>query len=193
MNTLSQILNTIDSFVWGPPMLLLLVGTGVVLCIRTRFLPWRKLPFALKSTLQRSARTVDASGGRAGAISPFSALMTSLAATIGTGNIIGVATALVLGGPGALVWMWIAAAFGIASKFSECMLAVKYRERNARGEIVGGPMYTLKNAFPCSRIGKALGFLFALFTVLSSFGIGNMTQANSIADALYDTFSVPAR
>lgn len=193
MNTLSQILNTIDSFVWGPPMLLLLVGTGVVLCIRTRFLPWRKLPFALKSTLQRSARTVDASGGRAGGISPFSALMTSLAATIGTGNIIGVATALVLGGPGALVWMWIAAAFGIASKFSECMLAVKYRERNARGETVGGPMYTLKNAFPCSRIGKALGFLFALFTVLSSFGIGNMTQANSIADALYDTFSVPAR
>lgn len=193
MNTLSQILNTIDSFVWGPPMLLLLVGTGVVLCIRTRFLPWRKLPFALKSTLQRSARTVDASGGRAGGISPFSALMTSLAATIGTGNIIGVATALVLGGPGALVWMWIAAAFGIASKFSECMLAVKYRERNARGEIVGGPMYTLKNAFPCNHIGKALGFLFALFTVLSSFGIGNMTQANSIADALYDTFSVPAR
>lgn len=192
MNTFSQILNTVDAFVWGPYMLFLLVGTGIVLCIRTRFLPWRRLPRALKSTLGHSSRT-QASGGTSGSISPFAALMTSLAATIGTGNIIGVSTALVLGGPGALVWMWIAAAFGIASKFSECMLAVKYRETNMRGEIVGGPMYTLKNAFPNRRAGAALGFLFALFAVISSFGIGNMTQANSIADALRGTFSIPAR
>lgn len=192
MNTLSQILNTVDAFVWGPYMLVLLVGTGIVLCIRTRFLPWRRLPRALKSTLGRGARTASAAGAPDG-ISPFAALMTSLAATIGTGNIIGVSTALVLGGPGALVWMWIAAAFGIASKFSECMLAVKYREVNVRGEVVGGPMYTLKNAFPGRRAGTVLGFLFALFAVISSFGIGNMTQAHSIADALHDTFSIPAR
>lgn len=192
MNTFSRILNTVDAFVWGPYMLVLLVGTGIVLCIRTRFLPWRRLPRALKSTFGRSSRSA-ASGSTSGGISPFAALMTSLAATIGTGNMIGVSTALVLGGPGALVWMWIAAAFGIASKFSECMLAVKYRETNLRGEIVGGPMYTLKNAFPNHRAGAVLGFLFALFAVISSFGIGNMTQANSIADALSSTFSISTR
>ncbi len=192
MNTFSRILNTVDAFVWGPYMLVLLVGTGIVLCIRTRFLPWRRLPRALKSTFGRSSRAA-ASGSTSGGISPFAALMTSLAATIGTGNMIGVSTALVLGGPGALVWMWIAAAFGIASKFSECMLAVKYRETNLRGETVGGPMYTLKNAFPNRRAGAVLGFLFALFAVISSFGIGNMTQANSIADALSSTFSISTR
>lgn len=193
MNTLSRTLHTIDEFVWGPYMLLLLVGTGIVLTVRTRFLPWRMLPRAIGSTLRRSARTKDRSNGSAGGISPFAALMTSLAATIGTGNIIGVSTALVLGGPGALVWMWIAAFFGIASKFSECMLAVKYRERSAAGMLVGGPMYTLKKAFPSRRIGTALAFLFALFAVISSFGIGNMTQANSVADALRDTFLIPPR
>lgn len=192
MNNFSRILNTVDAFVWGPYMLVLLVGTGIVLCIRTRFLPWRRLPRALKSTFGRSSRAA-ASGSTSGGISPFAALMTSLAATIGTGNMIGVSTALVLGGPGALVWMWIAAAFGIASKFSECMLAVKYRETNLRGETVGGPMYTLKNAFPNRRAGAVLGFLFALFAVISSFGIGNMTQANSIADALSSTFSISTR
>ena len=190
MNSLSHALHTIDEAVWGPGMLLLLVGTGIVLTVRTRFLPWRNLPHAVKSTLQRDARTPDLSSG---GISPFAALMTALAATIGTGNIIGVSTAMVLGGPGALVWMWIAAAFGISSKFSECMLAVKYREYNAKGKIVGGPMYTLKKAFPGRRIGAVLAFLFALFTVISSFGIGNMTQANSIAEALRGTFALPSR
>lgn len=174
-------------------MLLLLVGTGAALTVRTRFLPWRRLPYAVRSTLKHSSRTNAASNGSAGGISPFAALMTSLAATIGTGNIIGVSTAMVLGGPGALVWMWIAALFGISSKFGECMLAVKYREINANGQIVGGPMYTLKNAFPHRRAGAVLGFLFALFAVISSFGIGNMTQANSIADALRGTFFIPAR
>lgn len=191
MNTLSHALHTVDEFVWGPCMLLLLVGTGIVLTVRTRFLPWRHLPRAIKSTLNRNARTLDGSGSETSGISPFAALMTSLAATIGTGNIVGVSTAMVLGGPGALVWMWIAAAFGISSKFGECMLAVKYREVNARGEIVGGPMYTLKKAFPNRRIGAALAFLFALFAVISSFGIGNMTQANSISEALRDTFFIP--
>lgn len=192
MNTLSHTLHTIDEFVWGPCMLLLLVGTGIVLTVRTRFLPWRMLPHAIKSTLRRNVQNPRETDFSPGSISPFAALMTSLAATIGTGNIVGVSTAIVLGGPGALVWMWIAAAFGIASKFGECMLAVKYRERNAKGDFVGGPMYTLKNAFPRRRAGVILAFLFALSAAISSFGIGNMTQANSIADALRDSFAFPA-
>ncbi len=192
MNTLSHALHTIDEFVWGPCMLLLLVGTGALLTVRTRFLPWRMLPGAIKSTLSRNAQNPRETDRGADGISPFAALMTSLAATIGTGNIVGVSTAMVLGGPGALVWMWIAAAFGIASKFSECMLAVKYREHNAKGDVVGGPMYTLKNAFPRRRAGSILAFLFALSAAISSFGIGNMTQANSIADALRDAFAFPA-
>ncbi|MDU4660120.1 MAG: alanine/glycine:cation symporter family protein, partial [Clostridium butyricum] len=124
-------------------------------------------------------------------ISPFSALMTALAATIGTGNIVGVATAMVLGGPGALVWMWISACFGLTSKFAECMLAIKYRVVNENGEMSGGPMYTMKHAFKNKSVGNFMGFLFALFTVLASFGIGNLTQANSISAALNETFSIP--
>ena len=117
--------------------------------------------------------------------------MTALAATIGTGNIVGVATAMFSGGPGALVWMWISACFGLTSKFAECMLAVKYREVNAKGEMAGGPMFTMKNALKNKSLGKTLGFLFALFTVLASFGIGNLTQANSISSALEQTFEIP--
>ena len=117
--------------------------------------------------------------------------MTALAATIGTGNIVGVATAMFSGGPGALVWMWISACFGLTSKFAECMLAVKYREVNAKGEMAGGPMFTMKNALKNKSLGAALGFLFALFTVLASFGIGNLTQANSISSALEQTFEIP--
>lgn len=136
MEKLNQIVSAVDSFVWGPVMLVLLVGTGIFLTIRTRFLPWRNLGYAIKSTLSKEARTKNRGTGD---VSPFSALTTALAATIGTGNIVGVATAMVSGGPGALVWMWISALFGITSKFSECMLAIKYREVNAKGEISGGP------------------------------------------------------
>lgn len=124
-------------------------------------------------------------------MSPFSALTTALAATIGTGNIVGVATAMVSGGPGALVWMWISAAFGLTSKFSECMLAIKYREINAKGEMSGGSMYTMKKALKNKRFGAVLAWLFALFAVIASFGIGNMTQGNSISGALHTTFHVP--
>ena len=119
--------------------------------------------------------------------------MTTLAATIGTGNIVGVATALVAGGPGALVWMEISALFGLSSKCAECLLAVKYRQRDAGGEMRGGPMYTMCAALRWKRLGGALAFLFALFTVLASLGMGDMAQANSIAGALADSFSVPAR
>lgn len=188
MEELSRIIKVVDDFVWGPVMLVLLVGTGIFLTVRLRFLPWRNLGYALKMTLSKEARTTKRGTGD---ISPFSALTTALAATIGTGNIVGVATAMVSGGPGALVWMWISACFGLSSKFSECMLAIKYREVNEKGEMSGGPMYTMKKAFRHKKLGAVLGWLFALFAVIASFGIGNMTQANSISDALKSTFRVP--
>ena len=188
MATFTEILSKIDDFVWGPVMLILLVGTGIFLTIRIGFLTWRNLGYALKSVLSKEARTKNRGTGD---ISPFSALMTALAATIGTGNIVGVATAMSLGGPGALVWMWISAAFGLTTKFSECMLAIKYRETNEDGEMSGGPMYTMKHAFKNKKLGATLGFLFALFTVLASFGIGNLTQANSISSALNETYKIP--
>lgn len=187
MSTFSDILVKIDDFVWGPVMLVLLVGTGIFLTIRTHALCWRNLPYALKSVLSKEARQKKGEGD----VSPFSALMTALAATIGTGNIVGVATAMVSGGPGALVWMWISAAFGLTSKFSECMLAIKYREVNEKGEMSGGPMYTMKKGFKNKKLGAALGWLFALFAVIASFGIGNLTQGNSISSALNATFGVP--
>ena len=130
--SLAEIVSKMDDFVWGPVMLILLVGTGIFLTIRLKFRPWRNLGYALKSTLSKEARTKSCGEGD---VSPFSALTTALAATIGTGNIVGVATAMVAGGPGALVWMWISACFGLTSKFSECMLAIKYREVNEKGEM----------------------------------------------------------
>ena len=187
---LSKIISEVDAFVWGPVMLVLLVGTGILLTIRCNFLTWRNLPWAVKKTLSKESRTKSRGEGD---VSPFSALTTALAATIGTGNIVGVATAMVSGGAGALVWMWISACFGLSSKFSECMLAIKYREVNEKGEMSGGPMYTMKKALKNKKLGAALGWLFALFAVIASFGIGNMTQGNSIASALHATFHVPVR
>lgn len=180
---IAALVSKIDDIVWGPAMLALLIGTGIFLTVRTGFLPWRNLPYALKSTLSKEARTKSRGTGD---VSPFSALTTALAATIGTGNIVGVATAMVSGGPGALVWMWISACFGLSSKFTECMLAIKYREVNEMGEMSGGPMYTMKKALP-KGLGAVLGWLFAFFAVIASFGIGNMTQANSISSALNQT------
>ena len=188
MEMLEDVLAVIDDFVWGPVMLVLLVGTGVFLTVRLKFRPWRNLGYALKSTLSKEARTKKRGDGD---VSPFAALTTALAATIGTGNIVGVATAMVSGGPGALIWMEISAFFGLTTKFSECMLAVKYREVNEHGEMTGGPMYTMKRGFKNKKVGAVLGFLFALFAVIASFGIGNLTQANSISSALETTFHVP--
>ena len=188
MEMLSNILTVIDDFVWGPVMLVMLVGTGIFLTIRLKFMPWRNLGYAIRLTLSKESR--KSSKGE-GDISPFSALTTALAATIGTGNIVGVATAMVSGGPGALVWMWISACFGLSSKFSECMLAIKYREVNENGEMSGGPMYTMQKGFKNKKVGKILGWLFALFAVIASFGIGNLTQANSISSSLESTFSIP--
>ncbi|MGN1031185.1 MAG: alanine/glycine:cation symporter family protein, partial [Butyricicoccaceae bacterium] len=188
METVNNIVSAVDSFVWGPVMLVLLVGTGIFLTVRIGFRTWLNLPYALKSVLSREARMTHRGTGD---ISPFAALMTALAATIGTGNIVGVATALVSGGPGALVWMEISAIFGLTSKFSECMLAIKYRTVNEQGEMLGGPMTTMKRGMKNKTLGAVLAMLFAIFAVIASFGIGNMTQANSIATALDNTFHVP--
>lgn len=187
VKALEEVLKNIDDFVWGPVMLVFLVGTGIFLTFRLKFYTWRNLPYAVKITLSREART---KGRGEGDVSPFAALTTALAATIGTGNIIGVATAMVSGGAGALVWMWISACFGLSSKFSECMLAIKYREVNDQGEMSGGPMYTMRKALKNKTAGAVLGWLFALFAVIASFGIGNLTQANSISEAMNKTFNV---
>ena len=180
-------LQTADSFLWGPGTLVLLVGTGVFLAVRTRFLPWRNLGYALRAALGREARRKTKDGD----VTPFASLMTALAATIGTGNIVGVATALVAGGPGALVWMELAALAGLSTKLSECLLAVKFRSRNRRGQMSGGPMYVMRDGLGLGRLGAALGAAYALFAVCSSFGIGGMAQANSIAGAVEASLGVP--
>ena len=189
MNSLQTVLNDIDNAVWGPVMLILLVGTGVYLTFRFGFLPWKNLFPSLKALFSKESR-IKKDGGK-GDVSPFAALMTALASTIGTGNIVGVATAMVAGGPGALVWMWISAAFGITTKFAECALSIKHRVVNDRGEMLGGPMYSIKAAFHDKLPGKILAVLFAIFALLASFGIGNLTQANSISDAVNSTFTIP--
>ena len=178
-------LNTINDLLWGPGTLALLLGSGAFLTLRMRFLPWRRLGFALRSALGKDSRRSETHG-----VSPFSALMTTLAATIGTGNIVGVATALVAGGPGALVWMEFSALFGMATIFAESMLSVKYRRKNRRGEWSGGPMYVMEAAFG-KRVGSALARVFALFAVGASFGIGCMTQSNAITGALSSSFALP--
>ncbi|MBQ9486851.1 MAG: sodium:alanine symporter family protein [Selenomonadaceae bacterium] len=179
----SQLLNDVNDFVWGPIMLALLVGTGIFLTIRLKFLPWINLIYSIKLIMQNKAE-------HKGDLSPFQSLMTALSATVGTGNIVGVATAMVLGGPGAIVWMWISAAFGLSTKYGESVLAVKYRETNSVGEMSGGPMYAMKNGIG-GAFGKCMAALFAFFAVCASFGIGNMTQANSISSAFSASFSVP--
>ena len=182
---LNAMIATINNFVWGPVMLLLFVGTGIFLTVRLKFLPWRNLAYSIRTVFRRGQNTTS------GDISPFQSLMTALAATIGTGNIVGVATAMVLGGPGALVWMWISALFGLSTKYGESVLSVKYRRTNSIGEMSGGPMYVMKHGFKNKTIGKYMAGAFATFGVLSSFGIGNMTQSNSIATAVHAAYDIP--
>lgn len=180
-------LQQLNDLLWGPGTLALLLGAGFFLTVRLRFLPWRRLGFALRSALDRTSRRAGRNG-----ISPFSALMTALAATIGTGNIVGVSTALVAGGPGALVWMELSALLGMATIFTESMLAVKYRRRGPDGRWTGGPMYVMEAAFG-PRGGRALGALFSLFAVGAALGLGGMVQANAITAALADAFRLPPR
>lgn len=175
-----------DRIVWGPWLIFLLLGCGCYLMISLRFLPLRNLLAALGLVFHsKSQKGTDGEG-----VSSFSALTTELAATIGTGNIVGVATAMVLGGPGALFWMLLSGIIGLSTKLVESTLCVRYRVRDHKGKPVGGPMYVLQNAFPYRRMGRILAVLFAIFAVLASFGMGNMTQGNSIAEALAVTFGV---
>lgn len=175
-----------DRIVWGPWLIFLLLGCGCYMMISLRFLPLRNLLAALGLVFHsKSRKGTDGEG-----VSSFSALTTELAATIGTGNIVGVATAMVLGGPGALFWMLLSGIIGLSTKLVESTLCVRYRVRDHKGKPVGGPMYVLQNAFPYRRMGRILAVLFAIFAVLASFGMGNMTQGNSIAEALAVTFGV---
>lgn len=178
-----EILNEIDAFVWGPPLLVLLVGTGILLTFRLKLLQVFKLPQALG--LIFSAKN-DGNGD----VNSFKALCTALAATVGTGNIVGVATAIKAGGPGALFWMWIAAFFGMATKYSECLLAVKYRTVDANGNISGGPMYYIENGL--GKKYKPLAVMFAVFGVLCAyFGIGTFAQVNSIVEITQISAGIP--
>lgn len=176
-----EIISTISGWVWGPPLLILIVGTGIYLTIRIGLLQVRLLPYSLKL-----AFTKNQDKKSQGDISHFQALMTALAATVGTGNIVGVATAVIMGGPGAVFWMWLAAFFGMATKYAEAILAVKYRVSDKNGEMAGGPMYYLERGLK----QKWLGVLFALFGAIAAFGIGNMVQSNAVSGVVEDTFNI---
>ncbi len=184
--TFSDIVAKVDSFAWGPVMLILLVGTGVYFSVRMGFIQFSKFGYAMKNTLGKMFKKHEAGDGE---VTPLQAVTTALAATVGTGNIAGVTGAIVAGGPGAVFWMWLSALFGMATKYSEVVLAVRYRERNDKGDWVGGPMYYIKNG-----LGKNWQWLGAIFCILGSiaaFGIGNMTQVNTIATSInnaIDTF-----
>ncbi|WP_100406505.1 alanine/glycine:cation symporter family protein [Bacillus solitudinis] len=180
-STLMQTIDSINSFIWGPPLLILLVGTGIYLTLRLSFLQFSTLPYALKLAF---SRTQDKKSE--GDISHFQSLMTALAATVGTGNIAGVATAVVIGGPGAVFWMWLSALFGMATKYAEAILAVKYREKGENGEMAGGPMYYLEKGLG----QKWLGIAFAAFAAIAAFGIGNTVQSNSVADVIESNWGI---
>ena len=179
MEIIENINSVVNNFIWGVPAMLCIFGVGLYLSIRTHFLQIRKFPYAIKTTIGRMFRKRNASDG---ALTPFQAVCTALAATVGTGNIAGVAGAIAIGGPGAVFWMWISALLGMCTKFAEVTLAVHFREKNANGDLVGGPMYYIKNG-----LGKKwiwLAYLFAAFGVLTVFGTGNATQVNTITTAI---------
>lgn len=184
MEAISNFVSQVNGIVWGVPMLIFILGVGAYLTFGLRLLSIIKIPFGFK--LLWKGRIP---GDEKGEISPFAALMTSLSATIGTGNIAGVATAIFLGGPGAIFWMWMTALVGMATKYAEAVCAVRFREKDDNGNFVGGPMYYIKNGM--GDRWKWLAALFAIFAGIAGFGIGNMVQSNSIADALQSTFSIP--
>ena len=177
--TIESINNVVNNFIWGVPAMICIVGVGLLLSIRTGFLQIRKFPYAMKVTIGRMLKKREASDG---ALTPFQAVCTALAATVGTGNIAGVAGAIAIGGPGAVFWMWISALLGMCTKFSEVTLAVHFRETNANGDLVGGPMYYIKNGL--KKHWHWLAYLFAAFGVLTVFGTGNATQVNTITTAI---------
>lgn len=179
LETIESINNVVNNFIWGVPAMVCIIGVGLVLSFRTRFLQIRKFPYAMKVTIGRMFRKKQAADG---AMTPFQAVCTALAATVGTGNIAGVAGAIAIGGPGAVFWMWISALLGMCTKFSEVTLAVHFREKNDKGEFVGGPMYYIKNGL--KKHWHWLAYLFAAFGVITVFGTGNATQVNTITTAI---------
>jgi len=179
LETIESINNVVNNFIWGVPAMICIIGVGLVLSFQTRFLQIRKFPYAMKVTIGRMFRKKQAADG---AMTPFQAVCTALAATVGTGNIAGVAGAIAIGGPGAVFWMWISALLGMCTKFSEVTLAVHFREKNDKGEFVGGPMYYIKNGL--KKHWHWLAYLFAAFGVITVFGTGNATQVNTITTAI---------
>ncbi len=179
LETITVVNQAVNSFIWGIPAMVCIIGVGLLLSVRTGFLQIRKFPYAIRTTIGRIFRRKDASDG---AMTPFQAVCTALAATVGTGNIAGVAGAIAIGGPGAVFWMWCSALLGMCTKFAEVTLAVHFRERNKNGELVGGPMYYIKNGLG-SR-WQFLAVLYSLFGVLTVFGTGNATQVNTIVTAI---------
>lgn len=177
--TIESINTAVNNFIWGVPAMICIIGVGLYLSIRTRFLQIRKFPYAISTTIGRVFRKREASDG---AMTPFQAVCTALAATVGTGNIAGVAGAIAIGGPGAVFWMWISALLGMCTKFSEVTLAVHFRERNAQGDLAGGPMYYIKNGL--GKHWQWLAVTFSAFGVLTVFGTGNATQVNTITTAI---------
>ena len=185
LQTIESINSAVNSFIWGVPAMICIIGVGLLLSFRTKFIQVRKFPDAIKSTIGRmfSKNEKDASHG---AMTPFQAVCTALAATVGTGNIAGVAGALAIGGPGAIFWMWVSAFLGMCTKFSEVTLAVHFREKNAHGDYVGGPMYYIKNGL--SKKWHWLATAYAIFGVITVFGTGNATQVNTITAAINSAF-----
>jgi len=183
MNLITDFISDLNSLVWGPAMLVLILGTGLFLMVGLRLMPIRRLGYGFRMLW------LGRKGEGEGDITPFNALMTSLSATIGTGNIAGVATAIFLGGPGALFWMWCTALVGMATKYAEAVLAVKFRETDAKGNHIGGPMFYIRNGLKGH--WAWLGTTFAIFGALAGFGIGNTVQANSVADALNAKIGIP--
>lgn len=179
LSTIESINSVVNNFIWGVPAMICIIGVGLYLTLRTHFLQIRKFPYAIKTTIGRMFRKRDASDG---SLTPFQAVCTALAATVGTGNISGVAGAIAIGGPGAVFWMWISAILGMCTKFAEVTLAVHFRETNAKGDLVGGPMYYIKNGL--KKHWHWLAYLFSAFGVLTVFGTGNATQVNTITTAV---------
>ena len=179
LEVIKEVNSVVNGVVWGVPAIVCILGVGLLLSVRTKFLQFRKFPEAMKSTIGKIFKKTEA---KEGAMTPFQAVCTALSATIGTGNIAGVAGAIAIGGPGAVFWMWISALLGMCTKFSEVTLAVHYREVNAHGDLVGGPMYYIKNGL--KKHWHFLAYLFAAFGVLTVFGTGNATQVNTITTSI---------
>ncbi len=182
LESIIKINQAVNGFIWGVPAMICIIGVGLLLSVRTRFIQVRKFGAAMKNTI---GKIFDKTQAKDGSISPFQAVCTALAGTVGTGNIAGVAGAIALGGPGAIFWMWCSAFLGMCTKFSEVTLAIHFREKNANGEYVGGPMYYIKNGL--SKKWHFLAVLYALFGVLTVFGTGNATQVNTIVSSIHST------